>query len=154
MIKLNLQYYTDALFRDLTSLGGVIIYGIFAILLLIITENLKVFEQLITALIIAYAITILIRSVYYKPRPNEEEHTTFLKKLEASSFPSLHSMRAIIQLIIYGALFNNILITATLSILALLVIISRLELGKHDITDVSIGAIIGAIITAIVMIYI
>ena len=144
-----LEKYKNDCLRDLTSFGGSYFY-ILLIILLLLFKQFRTFKILLIGFILTYLIAMLIRIFYFKDRPNKEKYTKFISKIDASSFPSVHSARAIFIAIILSAMFSNIYVTLFLVFWALIVVYSRIYLRKHYLIDVIVGLIIG-ILLAILM---
>ena len=130
-------------FEEITNLGGFVISSFF-IFAFLIFGTINQFLQICLAFFSIYFITFTIRLFYFKDRPKKMRHSNFLEKIDASSFPSIHSARAILMLIllIYYLPFN-VLFFLVASIAAFLVVFSRIYLSKHDIYDVVGGIILG-----------
>ncbi|MFQ5620960.1 MAG: phosphatase PAP2 family protein [Candidatus Nanoarchaeia archaeon] len=132
------------LFRDITALGGLPVYALVTCLMLF--ENWDFGLMLVYAVVICYLLTIIIRTCYYKERPKPRNHTNFIEKLDASSFPSLHSMRATVLALFLGVLFVHPVQRLFLAICWIAACISRVELDKHDFKDVIGGVFLGILI--------
>ena len=136
--------------RDITSLGGFFFF-ILLILVTLILEKTNLFRDLILGFVITITVVILIRLFYFKNRPKRMDYKNWIEKLEASSFPSLHSARAIFLTLILIRFFNNNYLTIILILTAILVIYSRIYLKKHDWIDVVGGIILGIVTYLIIM---
>src|SRR3989338_8374311 len=101
-----LEKYKNDFFRDLTSFGGTYFF-IFAIILFLLLNEIRIFKILLIGLFLTYIISFVIRIFYFKNRQNKEKYTNFIMKIDASSFPSVHSMRAIFMAIIISKFFAN-----------------------------------------------
>lgn len=125
------------------SLGTVYTYIILSLFLLSIYK----FETaifLIISLTILYAITIPLRIVYFKERPNPIKYENIIEKVKASSFPSLHAARTTIIYIVLSFYFSDFLYTKILlSLIFIIILISRLHKKRHDVIDISAGVILG-----------
>lgn len=137
-----LEKYKNDCFRDLTSLGGGYIL-IVLIILMYLLNQIRLFKILLLGFILSYLMSFVIRLFYYKDRPNKEKYSNLLAKVDASSFPSVHSMRAIFLAIIFSQFFNNQYLSIFLILVALLVCYSRIYIKKHYLVDVIIGFILG-----------
>ena len=84
--------YID-LVRETSSLGSIVVYGVIAVLFYFL-NHVDVFLQLVTAIVLGYAITALLRLLFFKHRPKKEKFKNLIEKIDAATFPSLHSMRA------------------------------------------------------------
>jgi membrane-associated phospholipid phosphatase len=140
--------YPDAI-RDITSLGSTSIV-LFTLLILLVIQQYTIFTQFITGILSLYAIVIIIRCFYFKQRPKKEEYKGWLQKMDASSFPSMHTARAWL----YVAIFSTATtppITIALALIALAVSYSRIKLFKHFFIDVFAGALLGLIVGFVVL---
>jgi len=139
--------------RDITSLGGLPVYAALLAASLLVFNSQRFFYQLIIGLILAYLITTGIRTFYFKKRPKAVKYKSgnWFSKIDASSFPSLHTMRATIL----AALISNFFVDITIAILAAMataaVAWSRIALKRHDWKDVLGGVIFGILISAVII---
>ena len=129
-------------FRDLTALGGFTFYGLIMVLCLGLKEY-SLFWLLFWGLVIEVAVVVAIRSFYFKKRPKPQDYHTFIQKLDASSFPSLHTARVVLLWFVFSSFFNNYVVTSVLCIAGLLIAYSRIYLQKHDWWDLLGGAVLG-----------
>ena len=134
----------DDFFRDLTTFGSLWFY-IFIALVFLIQKNYGVLKKLITGFVLIYLIVVAIRSFYFKNRPKKYSYSSYLERLDAASFPSLHSARAVYLSMILIDFFNNAVFSAFMVILAVIVSYSRIYLKKHDLKDVSAGFVVGIV---------
>ena len=134
----------------ITTLGSVlvIITGILCVGILI--KDKKYFKVFILATLIGVILNNLIKIIVKRPRPSQTLPLSF----ESSySFPSGHSMMSTVfyGLIIYFVFKNiqnrklKVFLSSLLSIIIILVGISRIYLGVHYSTDVLGGFILGII---------
>ena len=130
--------------EDFTSLGGLALYLLLALLHFLMGYN-TVGYALLSSLIMLYVIIIVIRLFYYRNRPVKREYHNIVERIDASSFPSMHSARASSLAIILGST-AIIHVAIILWIVAVGVGIARIILKKHDIIDVIAGLLLGAII--------
>lgn len=134
------EKHLDAFFRDITSLGGLWVYLLFtAFAYLALSQTLG--QQLVISLALIYAAAITIRSIYFKERPNHERHRSYFERIDASSFPSIHSAR--ITGVAYLLRLYTPEVFGLAIIVAALICISRIYLGKHDFWDILAGAALG-----------
>ena len=136
--------YADDFFRDLSSLGSIFGAG-FILLFFLLVKNYVVVKQIITALVLGQAIAWLVRTFYFRRRPNNKQYSTFLERLDASSFPSIHAIRAGLMFVILSNYFNSLTYTLIFAAMALTVLYSRIYLKKHHFSDVVIGVVVGVI---------
>ena len=131
------------IFEELTFLGGILFYLIFAIFFLF-TKGYGVFFQILLSLFIIYFITFLIRLFYFKHRPKKTTYNSFVGKVDASSFPSIHAARITFLTIFIIILYTpSTLYLIFILLLYLLVLYSRIYLLKHDLIDVFGGILLG-----------
>jgi undecaprenyl-diphosphatase len=145
MYKMINKKLFDGLLRDITSLGGFFFFFMLLIIVLALQE-IQLFYQLLLGMILTFLAIVIIRTFYYKDRPNKEKHRTYVERIDASSFPSLHTARTIFIALVFIYYFNNNILTAVLIILALSVAYSRLYLKKHDTWDLFGGFILGLVV--------
>jgi membrane-associated phospholipid phosphatase len=139
----------NSLVRDTTSLGGLIIPSLILLMALVLKEY-SLFISLFLGLFFSIAIVVLIRTFYFKERPNKQKFKTYFGKIDACSFPSLHTARAFyIALILANFWGYEIFVTITLLFIASLVAISRLIMKKHDFIDVTFGFILALLLWSI-----
>ena len=93
-----------------------------------------------------YFVTVIIRLVYFKNRPDKFAYNNIIEKIDAASFPSLHAARTGFLTVFFVYYFNNMIISVILAVLALGVLYSRVYLRKHDIRDVLAGAVLGVFV--------
>ena len=132
----------DDFFRDFSALGGVWIY-LLAVVVFLIRKEYQLVKRLFVGLILLYIIVILIRSFYFKHRPNKLGYSSFIGKIDASSFPSQHSSRITFMSAVLAVYYNTTTFCIALAFIAILVIYSRVYLKKHDVIDVIAGIGIG-----------
>ena len=145
-----LEKYKNDFFRDLTSFGGTYFF-IFAIILFLLLNEIRIFKILLIGLFLTYIISFVIRICYFKNRPNKEKYTNFIMKIDASSFPSVHSMRAIFMAIIISKFFANPIMIIFLLLWALIVSYSRVYIKKHYWIDIIVGLIIGILLAFLLL---
>ena len=136
-------------FRDVTAFGGMSFY-IVVLLLTLLFQQYAVFWNLTIGFLIILTCVVLIRIVYFKARPRPQDHHNYLQRLDASSFPSLHTARIFFAAFYFSYVWNRLYSTIILLTIALSVSYSRIYLQKHDWWDV-LGGIALAGITATLM---
>ena len=78
--------------RDISALGSLIFY-LLLLLITIVLEKYDLFFKMIAGLVLIYIAAVFIRTVHFKERPNKFSHNSYIERLDASSFPSLHASR-------------------------------------------------------------
>lgn len=140
------------IFDDLTLFGSVVFQGFLVILFFLLGEqNLSL--KLLISLILVYVITLPIRYFYFKDRPKKIHYSNLLERLDASSFPSMHSMRASILLILIPLNYSSWLLFIFFGILAIIIWFSRYVVRKHYPIDIFVGAILGFIIAGLLIFF-
>ena len=140
--------YTNEAFTAVTALGTAYFYVI-VIILLILLDFKRTALHLAVGLLILYAMVFTLRIFYFRERPNKERYYSFVTRLSASSFPSLHTINSIFTASVLSQIVNRNL-SIFFYIIALLVAYSRVHIKKHHWSDVIAGIIIG---TAAALIY-
>ncbi len=136
--------FLPILFRDLTTFGGAIFYGLIVFLAFAFNQTTFAID-LIFGFVISLAIVVPIRLLYFKNRPQKQAYSNFLERIDAASFPSWHTARAVFMALTGIFYFNNLFLTVISSILALLVCYSRIYLQKHDWMDVLGGVTLAGV---------
>ena len=142
----------DIAMNDITGLGGLMFYGFITLFMLVMISfypgkfYIKLFFSLIVAIVLLYIIVIIIRYFYHKDRPNKEEYRNVIERIDASSFPSIHSARVSILAVIFTAAFDTIPVLVLFVLMGLAVLFSRYYLKKHFFTDILGGVVLGLII--------
>ena len=144
-MSIFLKRQAKDLIRDITSLGSLSFYLITSLIFLLL-NNYTIFRKLAIGLVLIYVVVIPIRTFYFKHRPEKYEYKSYIERLDASSFPSLHAARTAYMCLTLIEFFNENLISLIIVIVSLAVFYSRIHLKKHDILDISGGAIVGGLI--------
>lgn len=129
--------------RNITSLGHIDFSVILFLILLFI--DIRIALILALGILIIQVIGVLIKLLFNKKRPNKQNYTNILEKIDAGSFPSIHSARSILIALVLYPLFSHIAVTMVLFALAILVGYSRMHLKKHYLIDVIGGYLLGLI---------
>ena len=141
----------DIGFSQITELGGLVTYIVLN--LLIEFFDIKIAIDLFVSLIFITLIATSIKYFFFKDRPVKQSTNNIVERLDASSFPSIHSMRVFALTFWLSMFFNNLIITIYLSIIAVFVIYSRIYLKKHYLIDV-IGGIMFSILILLIQYFI
>jgi len=139
----------DLFFGQITELGGFFFYSVVLIACLVLNK-INLFAKLFLSLIIIMVLSIAIKWFYFKERPKKQKKINLFERLDASRFPSVHSMRAFSLAFWFSVFFNNLLFTIYLSIMALTVMYSRTYLKKHYFIDIFGGLFFSAIINILI----
>ena len=140
-----LKTISSKLFKEITFLGGILFYLFFSLVCLKFL-GLNLFLKLILSLILIYFLTFLIRIFYFKQRPRRIFYESFLEKINASSFPSVHAARitfiSLFSIIIFQP---NIYYIFLILFLWILTLYSRIYLKRHYFFDIIGGVILGSL---------
>ena len=129
-------------FRDISTFGSLPFTLLMIIILFFI--NLSSALIILIGLILIHLTGSLIKLTFYKKRPNKQTYSNFIEKIDAGSFPSIHSARILLIALAIYSLFSSIT-TGIIITLVLLVGMSRIYLKKHYLIDVIGGYILGFI---------
>ena len=140
-----MQRQKDDVIRDISSFGSLFFY-ILAVLIFLILGNYRAFVELLAGLAIIYIVTAILRTVFFKERPRRYNYNSYIEKLDAASFPSLHASRTAFIGAFFMAYFGNIILAAALVLMTLLIAYSRIYLKRHDFKDVAAGIILGILV--------
>ncbi len=135
----TLHKQLNEFFRDITAIGGFAA----SVLLILLFISSPLLLPLIAGSILTAGIIILIRIFYFKNRPKKEAYHNFMQRIDASSFPSLHTARIVFLAILFSTHFANPYLTVLCTITATLVSYSRIYLQKHDWWDIAGGLVVG-----------
>ncbi len=134
--------FKDELLQDIKALGGFPVYTI-AIIVAFFYGMTALSAQLLVGIVLAFGVTVLIRIISFKERPDRQPFNGFLTRIDASSFPSLHSMRASILATLLIRQITNPILIILLILYAMAVGFSRVKLKRHYVSDVVAGLILG-----------
>ncbi|MFC1775205.1 phosphatase PAP2 family protein [Nanoarchaeota archaeon] len=140
----------DEVMFDITAFGGTPVF-ITAIILLFFSGKVMHSLQFLIGYIACFVITIPIRLVYFRQRPDKSKVTGWFTRIFQSSFPSLHSLRVTTLALLTAFFFNTLALYIILPIVAILVMITRVGLKRHFISDVIAGAIFGILISGVLV---
>jgi undecaprenyl-diphosphatase len=132
----------------ITNIGGAYSLILITTLLLIFIKNKKVPFSILINLVCVFLTSQLFKLFFHRPRPDG----VFLVNAGGFGYPSGHAMvsTAYFAFLIYLIMnnvkdkFMRILLTIILSILTVLISLSRIYLGVHYFTDI-VGAVLLAI---------
>lgn len=130
--------------KNLSALGAVPFYLFLTVFMLLI-GNYSTFLHLLIGFAASYGIVIAIRSVYYRPRPKPENYSSIIEKIDASSFPSLHSLRITMMSVILVYSYNSLSSILFFSLVSIAVCYTRYYLKRHYFSDIIAGILIGLI---------
>jgi len=141
-----LKHKLSTWFRDFTSLANPLILLFVPLAVLGPSHNYLV---LFTLLAINEIACSLIKIIFPKKRPDGQQYKNLLEKIDAGSFPSLHTSRITITYLSLFFLYDVLMLKLLCCLVIAIVGYSRLHLKKHFLVDVVAGFIIGILITLI-----
>jgi len=145
----HLSFLKDKLnswFRDFTSLANPLILLFVPLAVLKPSHNYLILLALLTINEIACSV---IKIIFPKKRPDGQLYNNILEKIDAGSFPSLHTSRITITYLSLFFISNIIILKLLYCVVIATVAYSRIHLKKHFLTDVIAGFIIGVLIASI-----
>ncbi|MEK6822617.1 MAG: phosphatase PAP2 family protein [Nanoarchaeota archaeon] len=146
----------DDLINDVSALGGLPFFVVITTLLISVAppeKRIALALALLGGLAACYGITALIRRLWFRQRPQQIAHKNWWQRIDASAFPSLHTMRAAFLATIFAILaFGQWLVIIVGILLIVLVAFARVHKKKHHVSDVVVGALIGILLALIAMV--
>lgn len=130
---------------NLSALGSFLFLLIIAILFL--QFNTKLSLMLFIGLIIIEFIGALSKLIFFKKRPDHQKFSNLLEKIDAGSFPSIHSARIVLLVLSIYHFYTSLFVLIWGIIIILLVGYSRNFLKRHYFIDVLVGYLVGFIIS-------
>lgn len=131
--------------EDLKAFGGLPLF----VLMIVLSYALgyqQLFWQLSIGIVLAYIVTTAGRIFLFKRRPDGQVYKNFLQKIDAGSFPSLHSMRAAVLATILVVFFDNTFVDVLAVIVVTSVATVRVVQKRHYVADVIAGALAGVVV--------
>jgi len=141
----------DVIMLLVTNIATLYIGVPIALALVYFSKNRKLLADLFVALLIGIALTLLLKMVIARPRPEDIMNVGFWASATFSSFPSDHASTAFVMFGIMGHHLKKWKLW--LYLLAVLIAISRVYLGVHYPTDVLAGAFLGILVSQLVIKY-
>ncbi len=131
-------------FQTITLFGNI---GFYLLVLIFTYIKTNKFMNLLIILIIALTLSVIIRIIYFKQRPNKAKTDTWWLRIYNSSFPSVHAIRVVVLAYFFTISYPHFIIIIFSWTLAIIVCYSRTYLKKHDWIDVSAGVLIGFLLS-------
>ena len=131
-----------------TALGTAFFYALLVLFLISIKEY-RLAKHIFIGIIACYAFVAVLRIFYFKERPEKEDYFNLFTRINASSFPSLHTMSSMFIAIVLANAIRKPTASIFLVALSLLIGYSRIYLKKHYLIDVVFGLILGVIASII-----
>ncbi|MBN2094503.1 MAG: phosphatase PAP2 family protein [Candidatus Aenigmarchaeota archaeon] len=141
----HLDHYVNEILEQVTSFGGMF-FHLFLICFMFALGEIILSLQLFASFILTYAVTLVLRLAHFRDRPKKLAYSNIIEKVEASSFPSLHSMRVSAIFCLFYLFYGPGLVSLIFLGTALAVFLSRHWLKKHHPSDILAGAILGVLV--------
>ncbi len=138
------DYFLDQIFRAITLFGNPVFYV--PMIMILWVYKVPFALPLLLALLFIELVCIFIKLLYRKDRPNPQSRQGLFNKIDANSFPSVHSARIALLSLTMIIYYPSISVIISSLILAVLVGYSRIYLKRHYVIDVLGGFLIGIII--------
>ena len=150
-IRTNLKNIIRIFFSQITELASFSIITALIIIIYFFDKTLSI--KLCIGTIIITLIAMIIKALFFKARLKKQKTRTLIERIDASSFPSIHSARITFLTFSIVAYSTSLILNIFLIILGILIAYSRIYLKKHYLSDVIAGIILGVIVS-IGMVYI
>jgi len=140
------------LMQDVKALGG----APFFVLLVVISYGVgesRLASILLAGFIASLLLTASIRAVYFRQRPDKTKFRTWWEKIDASSFPSLHAMRAFFLAALFSVEVPVVWFGVVLFGIASVVAYLRVKQKRHHVSDVIAGSVLGVILAAVLQVW-
>ncbi|RJQ20568.1 phosphatase PAP2 family protein [Candidatus Woesearchaeota archaeon] len=131
--------------QDVKALGGLPVFLLSAFTFYL-SGNAKVALVLLAGLVIGYVIASSLRLLFWRKRPDKEKYHNVLSKIDAGSFPSMHSMRAAMLVTVLMMQFQRPVAYVVFGLAGLSVLWMRVYQKRHFTGDVIAGAVLGVVI--------
>ena len=141
----------DVIMLLVTNIATLYIGVPIVLALVYLSKNRKLLADFFVALLIGIVLTLLLKMVIARPRPEDIMNVGFWASATFSSFPSDHASTAFVMFGIMGHHLKKWKLW--LYLLAVLIAISRVYLGVHYPTDVLAGAFLGILVSQLVIKY-
>ena len=115
------SFLADEIFVALTTFGHPVFYVLLLAVLAVFNVSLAV--SLFLALMAIEIVCVAIKLVYRKDRPIIQTREGFFNKIDANSFPSIHSARIALIAMVLSVHYKNLFLTI---IFMVLIIVNKL----------------------------
>jgi len=129
-------------------------FYIFLILFTFLIGSIKLSIWLSLGFLVNMILAIAIKLLFFRHRPRKERFSNILEKIDASTFPSIHSMRSVSMLIFFFSYYNQLYLTLLFLAMSIGVFFSRYYLKKHFLKDIIFGILLGSLISYLIISFI
>src|SRR3989344_4783739 len=140
-LQSSMILWRQLFWKIITALGS--FYVVVPVAIGVLLTNVLLGVKLLLGICAIAAIAIAIRLVYFKERPKKRPTTNLLRKIDASSFPSIHAARGFFFAMTITRAYQNPTTGIVLFVLAVLIAFSRYRLHHHDSIDIIGGTVLG-----------
>ncbi|MBI2583132.1 MAG: phosphatase PAP2 family protein [Candidatus Aenigmarchaeota archaeon] len=137
-------------FRDITSLGGAPVY--IAIAVIALHTDVHFFYRLVAGFLFSYLFVTPFRILFFRERPERQNYSNIMHKIDAGSFPSQHVTRGTILWFLVSSFFNTPIFWIISIIAIILIAYTRISLKRHHKAD-AIGGFIAGLIAFFLILY-
>lgn len=133
---------TDQDLQDISGLAGLPVAAVLCAVAVTVGQT-RLAVLVVTGIALGYALTMGMKALYFRPRPQPRTYATRWQRLTANSFPSVHAMRA-------GVLWSLLALYLPhpgWRVVCLLAVVlvgwTRVKLGEHHVADTLAGTVVG-----------
>jgi len=126
-----------------TGMGVFLIIGAIAVILFAFKRH-RILVLTVVSLLSALAIGYVLKQIFHVPRPEFDVRGLIMAR--DYSFPSMHTIGAVSVLPFTFRITKNAVLRVFFALLMISIVLSRLYLGVHRLSDVVFGAILGILI--------
>ena len=138
-------------FRDVSALGSFLFLCVMAVFFLFVDYTVSL--NIVVGLAIIEFVGAFIKVVFHKTRPDNQKFSNVFEKIDAGSFPSIHSARVMLLALVIFPFFSSIIAFLLIALFVILVGISRIVLDKHFFVDVFAGFVFGLLVWYLMQVF-
>jgi membrane-associated phospholipid phosphatase len=135
--------------RDVSGLGGLPLFAVSACFAAALGD-VRFVARLAGALALGYALTALLKTIHFRPRPEPQTFATAVERFDANSFPSIHAMRGTVFWMLVAERFALAVLVALAGLVIASIGATRVFLRRHHVGDVLVGVLTGAFAALVV----
>ncbi len=129
--------------KFITFFGSVGIVFLIFLLAALAENHYSILLFSLAVLILEDAIGSIIKLLFFKPRPIPQKFTNIIQKIDAGSFPSIHSARSF-SLFLISCIFIGLPYCLMFAAFWILIALSRIYLNKHFWIDILGGMLLSS----------
>lgn len=124
--------------RDSSAFGSVLFVAMLCMIMALFDRTAAL--RLAIGLVVVEACGNAIKVLFHQERPEVQPYANILERIDAASFPSIHTARSAMVAVVAGTVCGWY---AIWGVIAVLVGLSRIVLKRHHPSDVLAGGILG-----------